>query len=177
MNLFYKKCFFFIALLIAVACIPFSVIAQRNLDVCRVTTDTRSLKEGYGTGIYEVSKFPVDSIEDGFEKTYGYETDGRKYTIHVEVEYGDSKDVEKGKPKKIVLSLTVKLSDDKTAASMLSPVEAGTTYRHKWGTAYVSAEVVVGDTAQHFRLTCSDGISKGGVQRGELKWSKKKDRK
>ena len=32
--------------------------------------------------------------------------------------------------------------------------------RHKWGTVYVSADVVVGDMTQHFQLTCSDGISK-----------------
>jgi hypothetical protein len=150
------------------------VTAQRNLDVCRVTTDTRSLKEGYGTGIDEVGKFPVDSIEDGTEKSFRYETDGRTYTIDVEVEYGDSKDVEKGKPKRITLSLFVKLLNDKTATSMLSPVEAGTSYRHKWGTVYVSADVVVGEIAQHFELTCSDGISKTGVQRGEPKWLKKK---
>jgi hypothetical protein len=173
MNFSYSKYFLFITVLIAVVCIPRSVTAQRNLDVCRVTTDTRSLKEGYGTGIYEIGKFPVDSIEDGSEKSFQYETDGRTYTVDVEVEYGDFKDVEKGKPTRIILSLFVKLLNDKTAASMLSPVEAATSYRHKWGTVYVSVDVVVGDTAQHFQLTCSDGISKNGVQRGKPKWLKK----
>jgi hypothetical protein len=173
MNLSYRKYFSLIAFLIAAALIPPSVIAQRNLDVCRVTTDTRSLKEGIGTGIYEVGKFPIDSIEDGTEKSFRYETDGRTYTIEVEVEYGDFNDVEKGKPRWIILSLFVELLNDKTAASMRAPVEAGTSYRHKWGTAYVSANVVVGDLAQHFALTCSDGISKNGVQRGDPKWLKK----
>jgi hypothetical protein len=173
MNLSYKNYFLFIAFLLAVVCIPRPVTAQRNLDVCRVTTDTRSLKEGYGTGTYEVGKFPVDSIEDGTEKSFRYETDGRTYSIDVEVEYGDFNDVEKGKPTRIILSLFVHLLNDKTAASMRAPVEAGTSYRHKWGTAYISADVVFGDIAQHFKLICSDGISKNGVQRGEPKWLKK----
>ena len=70
MKLHQKTSSLLIAFLGALAIMPCSVSAQRNLDVCRVTTDTRSLKEGYGTGTYEVGKFPVNSIEDGAMKSY-----------------------------------------------------------------------------------------------------------
>lgn len=154
--------------LVALTCLPFMASAQKNLDVCRLTTDMRSVKEGYGTGIYEVGKFSVDDF-DGTKHNYRYETDGRVYIVDVDVEYGDSKAVEKGKPSQIILSLLVKLLNDTTSDSMAIPVEAGSKYRHKWGTVYISANVVVGDAAQHFRFTCSDGLSKDGVQRGEPK--------
>ena len=168
-----RKNFGLITLIGALFCVSSSVQAQKNLDVCRVTTDTRSIKEGYGTGIYEISKFPVDDIDDATTKSFRYETDGKVYTVDVEVEYGDFGDVEKGKPTKIILSLLVKLLSDKNSASMVTPIEVGTNYRYKWGTVYISNDVVTGDIAQHFRFTCSDGISKDGVQRGEPKWLKK----
>ncbi|MEQ1644772.1 MAG: hypothetical protein ABL959_15090 [Pyrinomonadaceae bacterium] len=107
------------------------------------------------------------------KKSYRYETDGRVFVVDVEVEYGDFKDVEKGKPTKIILSLLARLSDEKNMSAPVRAVEAGTTYRHKWGTVYVSKRVVIGDVAQHFQFTCSDGISKTGVQRGDPKWLKK----
>ena len=172
MKLFSKKHVLFITL-VALTCLPSVVGAQKNLDVCRLTTDTRSLKHGYGTGIYEVGKFPVDDIDGTTKKSYRYEMDGRVYMVDVEVEYGDFNDVEKGKPTKIILSLLVKLLNDNTSAPMVTPVEAASKYRHKWGTVYLSTDIVVGDTAQHFQLTCSDGLSKDGVQRGEPKWPKK----
>jgi hypothetical protein len=168
-----SKCFVFITFIGALFCVSSTVNAQKNLDVCRVTTDTRSIKEGYGTGIYEIGKFPVDDIEGTTTKSFQYQTDGKVYTVDVEVEYGDFRDVEKGKPTKIILSLLVNLLNDKGSASMVTPIEAGTNYRYKWGTVYVSNDVITGDTAQHFRFTCSDGISKDGVQRGEPKWLKK----
>jgi hypothetical protein len=175
MKLPSRKSFFVIAVCGALSCASSLVSAQKNLDVCRVTTDTRSLKEGYGTGIYEIGKFPVDDIENTTRKSFRYETDGRVFTVDAEVEYGDSKDVEKGKPTKIIFSLLVKLSNDKSSGSMLTPIEAGSKYRYKWGTIYVSNDVVIGDIAQHFQLTCSDGISKDGVQRGQPKWVKKRN--
>lgn len=172
MKLSFRKSFVVIALFAGLLCTSYVVSAQKNLDVCRLTTDTRSIKEGYGTGIYEIGKFPVDSIEEPTKKSFRYETDGHIFTVDVEVEYGDFNDVEKGKPTKIIFSMLVKLLNDKRSASMVMPIEAGTKYRYKWGTSYVSSNVVTGDTAQHFQLTCSDGISKDGVQRGEPKWSK-----
>jgi len=163
------KGIFIIGLLGAVCCLVSAVKAQKNLDVCRVTTDTRA--QGYGTGIYEIGKFPIDNIEGTTEKSYDYETDGRTFKINVEVEYGDFSAVEKGKPTEIILSLLVGLAD-KNSASEDTPVQAGTTYGHKWGTLYVEKAVVFGDFAQYFQLTCSDGISKNGVKRGEPKWRK-----
>jgi len=156
-----------------ISCFVPEVFPQKNLDVCRVTTDTWSVSGGYGTGIYEIGKFSVDDIEDGAKKSFSYETNGRVFSVDAEVEYGDFKEVEKGKPTRIILSLFARLSDDKSIQSTFRPVEAGTTYRYKWGTAYVSNNVVIGDTAQHFQLTCSDGISKTGVLRGDPKWLKK----
>jgi len=173
MKLFSRGPVLFTTFLVAVTCLPSVVKAQKNLDVCRVTTDTRSLKEGGGTGTYEVGKFPVDDIKGTTEKSYRYETDGRVYMVDVEVEFGDFRDVEKGKPTRIILSLLVKLLGDNLSASTAIPIEAGSKYRHKWGTLYVSAAVLVGDLSQHFRFTCSDGLSKDGVQRGEPKWLKK----
>lgn len=172
MRLSFRKSFIAIALLGALCCSASKASAQKNFDVCRVTTDTRF--SGGGTGIYEIGKFPIDNIDDTTEKHFLYEKDGRAYSVDVEVEYGDSKDVEKGKPTRIILSLLVKLSNDKSSASMVRPIEAGSKYRYKWGTTYVSGALVIGDVSQHFQLTCSDGISKDGVQRGEPKWLKKR---
>lgn len=160
-----------LALTLAVFASP--VFGQKNLDVCRVTTHTRSISQGYGTGIYEIGKFPVDDFEKGAEKKFSYETDGRKYTVKAEVEYGNFKDVEKGKPIRILLSLVAQLADEKDKSEKVLPVEAEATYRYKFGTVAVSMDVVTGDIAQSFQLTCSDGISKSGVQRGEPKWLKK----
>jgi hypothetical protein len=119
-----RKPFVVIALFGALSCASSAISAQKNLDVCRVTTDTRSIKEGYGTGIYEIGKFPVDDIEDTTRKSFRHETDGRMFTVDVEVAYGDFIDGEKRKPTKIILSLLVKLSNDKSSASMVTPVEA-----------------------------------------------------
>jgi hypothetical protein len=162
-----------ISLTLALAVFALGVFGQKNLDVCRVTTHKRSISEGYGTGIYEIGKFPVDDFDDGEEKTYVYETDGRKYDVKAEVEYGDFRDVEKGKPTRIILSIAAKVADEKDKTKLALPVEAEGTYRYRFGTISVSMDVVTGDIAQSFQLTCSDGISKGSVQRGEPKWLKK----
>src|SRR5690606_1985042 len=98
------------------------------------------------------------------------------YIIDVEVEYGDMRDVEKGKPTRMMLSLHARRAEDQNSKTIL-PVEAETRYRHKWGTIAVSTHVVQGDTAQHFQLTCSDGLSNKGVQRGEPAWLKKAKKK
>ena len=162
-----------VGLAIMLAVFASSVFGQKNLDVCRVTTHTRSISQGNGTGIYEIGKFPVDDFDEGAEKTFIYDIDGRKYHVEAEVAYGDSRDVEKGKPIRIILSLVARLAVEKDKAAAVLPVEAEGTYRYKFGTIAVSMDVVTGDIAQNFQLMCSDGISKGGVQRGELKWLKK----
>ncbi len=173
MNRFGRKSLLIVGLFGALSYGEPEVKAQKNLDVCRVTTDTRSIKEGYGTGIYEVGKFPVDDIEDTTKKSFLYETIGNAFSVDVEVEYGDFKAVEKGKPTEIVLSLLVRLTGNQNTTPEVTAVQAGTTYRHKWGTVYVSKDVLIGGIAQHFQFTCSDGLSKGGIQRGEPKWLKK----
>ncbi len=147
--------------------------AQKNLDVCRVTTDTRT--NGGGTGIYEIGKFPIDDISGITNKSFQYSWDKQLFTIEVSVEYGDMRDVEKGKPTRMMLSLLARRVEDKMN---VLPVEAETQYRYKWGMIAVGIDVVNGDTIQHFQLRCSDGLSKNGLQRGEPKWltnTKKKE--
>jgi hypothetical protein len=146
------------------------VSAQNNLDVCRVTTDTRF--KGGGTGIYEIGKFPVDSFEDGAAKSFRYKTDGRDFIIEVEVEYGYFDDVEKGTPKVIFLRLLARLSND-SSPPQSRWIESMSTYRYKWGTTQIDKAIATGETVQHFQLACSDGISKYGVKRGEPKWLRK----
>lgn len=150
------------------------VSAQNNADVCRVTASTWGIKEKAGTGIYEIGKFPVDDIEDGATKSFRYETDDEVFVIEAEIEYGDSKDVERGKPTTINVSLLVKNTKNPESNPGLRAVEAGTTYGHKWGTVFVRKDVVIGDRAYNFQLKCSDGISKTGVKRGDPKWLRKK---
>ena len=87
----------YIGVAITFAVFASSALGQKNLDVCRVTTHTRSISQGYGTGVYEIGKFPVDDFDEGAEKNFSYETDGRKYTVKAEVEYGNFKEVEKPK--------------------------------------------------------------------------------
>jgi hypothetical protein len=147
-----------------------TVQAQRNLDVCRVTTSSWSIEEKRGTGIYEVGKFPVDDFEDGARKTFRYESDGNAFSIEAEVEYGDFPAVEKGNPTMINLSLLVDDASLPGKESGFAAVQAGTTYRHKWGTVFVRKDVVKGDSVYTFKLTCSDGLFKSGVQRGDPKW-------
>jgi len=149
-----------------------SALPQNNLDVCRVTTDTWSVSGGYGTGIYEIGKFPVEDIEDGAKKSFRYETGSQLFIIDVEIEYGDTRDVEKGKPTRIMLSLLARRVEDEKNKS-IRPVEAETDYRHKWGTVKLASQVVKNDVAQRFQLICSDGISKNGVQRGDPTWLKR----
>ncbi len=169
-----KPCYFApIGLAIMLSIFVPTIFGQKNLDVCRVTTHRRSISQGYGTGIYEIGKFPVDDFDDGAKKAFNYETDSRKYIVEAEVEYGDIEDVEKGKPMRILLSLVARLANEKDGTETVLPVEAEATYRYKFGTVAVSMDVVTGDLAQSFKLTCSDGISKGGIQRGEPKWLKK----
>ena len=151
-----------------------SVRAQKNLDVCRVTTSIWSIEGKIGTGIYEVGKFPVDDFEYGAAKDFSYESDGNAFSIRSEVEYGDFPAVEKGKPILINLSLDVFEANAPSKRSDFGAVEAGATYRYKWGTVVVRKDVVKGDRVYTFTLTCSDGISKGGVQRGAPKWLQKK---
>lgn len=115
----------------------------------------------------------MDDFEEGSKKDFIYKTDGREYRVKVEVEYGDFKNVEKGKPIRILLSLVATPADHEDKVETVLPIEAEATYRYKFGTIAVSMDVVTGDIAQNFQLTCSDGISKDGVQRGEPKWLKK----
>ncbi len=151
----------------ALLCSVNSISAQTNRDVCRVTTHTWSVPGGYGTGIYEIGKFSVDDFEDGAKREFRYETDRQSYIIDVAVEYGDYKDVEKGKPIRILLSLRARIADEKQTDTAIQPVVAEATYRYKFGTIAVGKNVVTGDVSQKFELTCSDGISKGGLQRDE----------
>lgn len=160
-------------IIIVMLALASAAYAQKNQDVCRVTTDTWSVSGGYGTGIYDIGKFPVDDFEDGAKKVFRYETDGRVYSVEAEVEYGDFRDVEKGKPIRIIISLLARLADGNEKTKSILPVEAETSYRYKFGTVAVSSHVVTGDVAQHFQLMCSDGISKSGVQRGNPIWLKK----
>ena len=101
----HKRLLVFLLGLLAASAV--SVQAQRNLDVCRVTTSIWSIEEKRGTGIYEVGKFPVDDFEDGARKTFRYESEDKAFLIEAEVQYGDFQAVEKGKPTMINLSLLV----------------------------------------------------------------------
>jgi hypothetical protein len=177
MKISHKNAFVITALLGILLSCSGEARGQKNFDVCRVTTSTWSLSGGIGTGIVEIGKFSVDDIEDGIERSFRYETDGRTFSVDVEVEYGDSRDVDKGKPTRIILSLLATLSGEKNASPPVRPVEAGASYRYKWGTVHLSNDVVTGDVAQSFTLTCSDGISKTGVKRGEPEWLKKSKQK
>jgi hypothetical protein len=145
------------------------MVAKKNLDVCRVTTDTRNLSSGYGTGIYELGKFAVYDIEEVTRKAFRDERDKQIFIVDVEIEYGDYKDLEKGKPARVMLSMLARHAENESNKSIL-PVEAWTTYGRKWGTVSVSTQVVTEDIVQHFALTCSDDVSKFGVKRGEVKW-------
>lgn len=148
-------------------------LAQQNQDVCRVTTHTRSISDGRGTGIYEIGKFAVDDIESATVKSFQYQWDKQLFIIDVEVDYGDMRDVEKGKPTWLMLSLLARRIEDQNIKTIL-PIQAESRYRHKWGTISLSTDVVNGDLIQHFKLMCSDGLSKNGLQRGKPKWMKKK---
>jgi len=145
--------------------------ALGNLDVCQLTTDSRSLRAGYGTGLYRIGKFPIDDFNEVTSKTFHYETDGRSFDIMVEIEYGYIKDVEKGKPTSLRLSLLARNSSEKGNVSLL-PVEANADYHHKWGRLSVETTIVNGDAAQRFGLSCSDGLAKKGLTRNEP-WLKK----
>ncbi len=149
-----------------------SALGQRNQDVCRLTTHTRSISDGRGTGIHEISKFPVDDIETGTTKSFQYQWDNQLFVIDVEVDYGDMRDVEKGKPAWLILSLLARRIEDQNSKTIL-PIEAESRYRHKWGTVSLSKDVVFGDLIQNFKVMCSDGLSENGVRRGEPKWLKK----
>lgn len=138
--------------------------AQRNLDVCRVTTDTRG-RDGRGTGIYEIANFPVDDIENTTSKLFQYEWDKQLFVIQVDVEYGDMRDVEKGKPIRMMRSLLARRVEDK---EKIFPVEAETKYRYKWGMIAVSTDVMNGELIQGFQLRCSDGLSKDGLSKDGL---------
>jgi hypothetical protein len=150
-----------------------SVYTQKNSDVCRVTTSIWSIEEKLGTGIYEVGKFPVDDFDDGAKKVLRYEDEGDSFSITAEVEYGDFHAVEKGKPNSINLSLLVVDSNESNKVWDFSAVKGGTDYRYKWGTVFVRKNMVKGDKVFTFTLTCSDGLSKNGVHRGQPNWMKK----
>lgn len=150
------------------------VRAQKNLDVCRVTTSVWSIEGKIGTGIWEVGKFPVDDFDDGVTKEFHYERDGNSFSIRSEIEYGDFAAVERGKPTQIILSLDISDSNVVKKGSDFSSVEAGASYRYKWGTVFVRKDVVKGNRVYTFTLTCSDGITKSGVQRGEPIWLRQK---
>lgn len=141
--------------------------AQRNRDVCRVTSSIWSIEGKLGTGIYEVGKFPVDDFEDGSKRVFRYESEGSSFSITAEVEYGDFPAIQKRKPNWINLSLLVEDVNNSNKIRNFSAVEGGTTYRYKWGTVFVRRDLVKGDRVFTFTLTCSDGLSKVGVQRGE----------
>ena len=144
-----------------------------NLDVCRVTTDTWSLHDGRGTGLYLIDKFPVDDISGVTKKVFHYDDNGgHTFQIDVEVEYGFMKDVEKGKPTNIQLSLLARNTSQKDDRSII-PAEANADYRRKWGRVSIETTVVNGDVAQRFGLSCSDGLSKNGLRRGDPSWLKK----
>ena len=164
-------------LVIVVLMLASSALGQKNLDVCRVTTSIWSIEEKIGTGIYEIGKFPVDDFDAGAKKIFRYESGDNAFSIEAEVEYGDFPAVEKGKPTMINLSLLV--NDDKLPEKIerFSAVEAGATYGHKWGTVFVRKDVVKGDRVFSFSLMCSDGLSRGGVQRGEPSWMRKAKKK
>ncbi len=141
--------------------------AQNNLDVCRVTTSTWGTKEPRtGTGIHEIGKFPVNDF-DGTAKSFSYSSGRKDFTIKAAIKYGDFRAVERRKPTEIMLSLLVSETSAETHETYIEAVEAGTTYGRKWGTVFVRNEISKGDVAYKFTLTCSDGISKSGVQRGE----------
>jgi len=150
-----------------------SIFGQKNLDVCRVTTHTRSISQGDGTGVFEIGKFPIDDLEEGADLTFSYERDELKYSVRAEVDYVYLKHAVEGKPIVINLLLHAKFANEKDTDNTVFPVEAQATYRYKFGSIAVGMDVVTGDLAQRFTLTCSDGISKHGVKRGEPKRLKK----
>ena len=144
-----------------------SIVAQTPTDICRVTTSYMNISEKIGSGIialgavpstdktpYISGEFRPTTFQDETLKTF--KDNKTEMFVGINIEYGDFRAAEKGKPTSIKLSISV--SDKEQDALRFSEgISSETTYGKRWGGLSVERQVIVANLVHTFRLSCDDG--------------------